>query len=66
MEDALKEGSKWIRSEGAHAEADEIEDQQKVMEGIINPIFSKLYGAGGGSGGGEDHDDLSADDKDEL
>ena len=36
------------------------------MEGIINPIFSKLYGSGGGSGGGEDHDDLSADEKDEL
>jgi len=67
VEDALKEGSKWIRSDGAHAEAEEIEDQQKVMEGIINPIFSKLYGSGGGSGGGgEDHDDLSADDKDEL
>lgn len=63
VEDALKEGSKWIRSEGAHAEAEEIEDQQKVMENIINPIFAKLYA--GGAGGGE-HDDLDADDRDEL
>jgi len=66
VEDALKSGSKWLRSEGVQADADEIEDQQKTLEAIVNPIFAKLYGAGGGGGGGEDEDDLSMDDHDEL
>jgi len=64
VEDALKEGGKWIRSEGAHAEPDEIDEQKKSLESIINPIFSKLYG--GGRGKKDEEDDLSMDDSNEL
>ncbi len=59
-------GSKWLRSEGAHADADEIEEQQKTVEGIVNPIFAKLYGAGGRGGGGAEEEEESMDDHDEL
>jgi len=65
VEDALKEGGKWIRSEGAHAEPDEIDEQKKSLESIINPIFSKLYGGGRGKKESDD-DDLSMDDSNEL
>eukprot|EP00960_Hanusia_phi_P049171 759407-Hanusia_phi.AAC.7 len=65
VEDALKQGSKWLRQEGSTAEADEIQDHQKHIEKIVNPIFAKLYGATGGRKASED-DDLSMDDHGEL
>ena len=64
VEDALKEGGKWIRSEGSHAEPDEIEEQKKSLESVINPIFAKLYG--GGRGRKDEDEDLSMDDSNEL
>jgi len=64
VEDALKEGTKWMRTEGSHADPDEIDQHKKDLEGIINPIFSKLYG--GGRGKKEEDEDLSMDDSNEL
>ena len=66
VEDALKEGGKWIRAEGSHADPDEIDEQKKSMESVINPIFAKLYGGGGGRGRKDEDDDLSMDDSNEL
>ena len=66
LEDALKEGGKWIRAEGSHADPDEIDEQKKSMESVINPIFAKLYGGGGGRGRKDEDDDLSMDDSNEL
>lgn len=63
VEDALKEGSKWMRTEGSHADPDEIDEQKKSLESIINPIFSKLYG---GRGRKDEDEDLSMDDSNEL
>jgi len=44
---------------------DAFEEKQKELEGVVNPIFAKLYAGGGGggsSGGGDDdydnHDEL--------
>ncbi|EKX41604.1 heat shock protein 70, ER luminal [Guillardia theta CCMP2712] len=65
VEDALKQGNKWLRQEGNTAEADEIQDHQKHIEKIVNPIFAKLYGAAGGRRASED-EDLSMDDHGEL
>ncbi|EGD81023.1 heat shock protein 70kDa [Salpingoeca rosetta] len=41
----------WLDSNPS-AEKDEIEHQQKELEGVANPIMSKLYAEGGAPGGG--------------
>jgi len=51
IETAVDEALKWVEANpGAHAE--EYESQQKTLEGIFNPIVTKLYGAGAGGEGG--------------
>merc|ERR1711861_61884 len=49
--DAVEEGIKWV---DASVDADEeaMKNKQKEVEGICNPIISKLYGAGGAPPGG--------------
>merc|ERR1711912_125345 len=49
--DAVEEGIKW--SDGnANADEDKFKNKQKEIEGICNPIISKLYQAGGAPPGG--------------
>merc|ERR1712096_228000 len=61
--EALKDGQSWLDS-NPEADAEEIKEKQKEVEGICAPIVSKYYqgGAGGGGGGGgeeeEAHDEL--------
>merc|ERR1712157_19676 len=64
--DALKDGQSWIDS-NPEADAEEIKEKHKEVEGICAPIISKYYGAGGSGGGGagdagedeeEAHDEL--------
>merc|ERR1712216_729708 len=64
--DALKDGQSWIDS-NPEADAEEVKEKHKEIEGICAPIISKYYGAGGGGGGGgggeedeeeEAHDEL--------
>merc|ERR1711896_108416 len=64
--DALKDGQSWLDS-NPEADAEEIKEKHKEIEGICAPIVSKYYGAGGGGGGGagggeeeedEAHDEL--------
>merc|ERR1712203_43920 len=62
--DALKDGQSWLDS-NPEADAEEIKEKHKEVEGICAPIISKYYGAGGGGGGGaydededEAHDEL--------
>merc|ERR1712134_140693 len=50
--EALKDGQSWLDS-NPEADAEEIKEKQKEVEGICAPIVSKYYGAGGGGGGGE-------------
>lgn len=64
---ALKEGEDWMTSH-PDSDAQEYRDKLKEIEGICNPIISKLYGGApgsdpnaGGAPGGEDfssHDEL--------
>uniref|UniRef100_A0A0K0FK95 Heat shock 70 kDa protein 1A/1B (inferred by orthology to a human protein) n=1 Tax=Strongyloides venezuelensis TaxID=75913 RepID=A0A0K0FK95_STRVS len=41
----------WLESNQS-AEKEEFEDRQKELEGICNPIITKMYGAAGGAPGG--------------
>merc|ERR1712178_35514 len=58
--DAVEEGIKWVDA-SVDADEDALKEKQKEVEGICNPIISKLYqaggappGAGGAPEGGED------------
>merc|ERR1711907_510004 len=59
--DAIKDGQEWMDS-NPEADAEEIKDKHKEIEGICAPIISKYYGQGGGGGGGDD----SGEDEDEA
>merc|ERR1712072_656150 len=50
--DAIKDGQEWLDS-NPEADAEEIKEKHKEVEGICAPIVSKHYQAGGGGGGGE-------------
>merc|ERR1712178_182486 len=54
--EALKDGQSWLDS-NPEADAEEIKEKQKEVEGICAPIVSKYYQAGGGGGGGMDEED---------
>merc|ERR1719317_567887 len=50
--DKCDDAIKWLDANQT-AEKDEYEDKQKELEGVCNPIISKMYqGAGGPQGGG--------------
>jgi len=50
MESEVEKAIEWLDSNQL-AETDEFEDKLKELEGICNPIMSKLYQAGGGMPG---------------
>merc|ERR1712070_1207761 len=62
--DALKDGQSWIDS-NPEADAEEVKEKHKEVEGICAPIIPKYYGAGGGGGGdaGGDEDEEEAHDE---
>merc|ERR1712013_499750 len=60
--DALKDGQSWLDS-NPEADAEEIKEKHKEIEGICAPIISKYYGGGGGGGGGGDEDEDEAHDE---
>merc|ERR1712050_535007 len=65
--DALKDGQSWLDS-NPEADAEEIKEKHKEIEGICAPIVSKYYGAGGGGGGmgGDAGDEDEEEAHDEL
>merc|ERR1719201_1425190 len=63
LEEAVKETLDWL-DENDDADVEEFEEKQKELEGIANPIMSKIYKNGGGGGGGEGGDDDDEDDED--
>jgi len=60
--EALKDGQSWLDS-NPEADAEEIKEKQKEVEGICAPIVSKYYQGGGGGGGGSDEDEDEAHDE---
>jgi len=78
IEDAVKEALEWVES-NPDADKDEYASKLKELEGITNPIITKLYqqaggapggtpgaGAGASSGGSYYEDDNDVPDHDEL
>merc|ERR1719263_1990640 len=67
VRDAMEDGQDWLSS-NPDADAEDIKEKQKEIEGICAPIISKHYGGGAGAGGmgGEDGDDEEDDSHDEL
>merc|ERR1712037_54530 len=65
IQDALKDGQSWLDS-NPEADAEEIKEKHKEVEGICAPIVSKYYGAGGGGGGGGGDEDEEDEAHDEL
>merc|ERR1711920_1126579 len=63
--DALKDGQSWLDSNPG-ADAEEIKEKHKEVEGICAPIVSKYYGAGGGGGGGDGGEEDEDEAPDEL
>jgi len=64
VDDAIKDGQDWLAS-NPEADAEEIKEKHKEVEGICAPIVSKYYGAGGGGGGeaGGEEDEEEAHDE---
>jgi len=56
--EAIKEGEEWLQS-NPEADAEEVKEKHKEIEGVCAPIVSKYYqgGAGGDGGGDEDEDE---------
>jgi len=51
INDKCDEAIKWLDANQL-AEVEEFSDKQKEVEGVCNPIITKLYQAGGGMPGG--------------
>merc|ERR1712167_561178 len=51
IEDKVQEVMQWLET-AEHAEKEEFESMQKDLEGVCNPIMTKMYQAGGGAEGG--------------
>merc|ERR1712196_402255 len=60
LEEAVKEALDWL-DENDDAVVEEFEEKQKELEGIANPIMSKVYQQGGAGGEGDDFDDEDED-----
>jgi len=64
VREAMEDGQSWMDS-NAEADAEDIKEKHKEVEGICAPIISKYYGAGGagagGAGGDDDEDDEAHD-----
>ena len=56
----VKEKTEWLDANSATASLEDFEEAKAEIENIVNPITSKLYGAGGSGSGDEvpNHDEL--------
>jgi len=65
IDDAIKDGQDWLSS-NPEADAEEIKEKQKEIEGICSPIIQKYYQGSGGGGESADDDDDDDEAHDEL
>jgi len=67
VQEAMSDGMSWLEN-NPEAEAEDIKEKHKEVEGVCAPIISKHYQAGGAGGGapGEDGGDDEDDAHDEL
>jgi heat shock protein 5 len=67
LQDLCSEASKWMEEHHDSATKDDYDEKRAEIEGVANPIISKVYGGGGGAAGGAgDSDDDEEDVHDEL
>jgi heat shock protein 5 len=64
VQEAMSDGMSWMEN-NPEAEAEDIKEKHKEVEGVCAPIISKHYqgGAGGGAGGEEDDEEDDAHDE---
>ncbi|CAD7960230.1 unnamed protein product [Amoebophrya sp. A25] len=65
VKEAMEDGQSWMDS-NPEADAEDIKEKHKEVEGICAPVISKYYGAGGAGGaegGAEEDDDDEAHDE---
>jgi heat shock protein 5 len=60
---AVKDTTDWIEENGQSASVEDLEEKLTEVQGIVNPITTKLYSAAGGDAGDEEdpiknHDEL--------
>merc|ERR1712146_561405 len=63
VKEAMEDGQSWMDS-NPEADAEDIKEKHKEVEGICAPIISKYYGqggAGGGTGGGDEDEEEAHD-----
>merc|ERR1711935_706568 len=65
IEEAIKDVLEWL-DDNQDAEKEEYEEKLKEVEGVCNPIVSKVYQQGGDDDAGSYGDDDDDDDHDEL
>ncbi|KAK3265581.1 luminal-binding protein [Cymbomonas tetramitiformis] len=65
IEEAVKEGLEWL-DDNADAEKEEYEEKLKEVEGVCNPIVSKVYAESGGGEGAEEEEEDDFDMHDDL
>ncbi|TFK19373.1 heat shock protein 70 [Coprinopsis marcescibilis] len=61
----IKETTDWIDEHGSSASTEDLEEKLAEVQGVINPITSKLYSQGGSGSSPEDDENLNRD-HDEL
>jgi heat shock protein 5 len=66
IEEEVKKVLEWLE-ENPDAEKEAYDEKKEELEGVANPIMSKIYeGAGGDGGGAEEEEDDDLPDHDEL
>jgi len=61
IEEAVNEAIDWL-DENADADKEELEEKLKEVEGVCNPIVSKIYQESGGGDDDDDDDEFGGDD----
>ncbi|KAL9710559.1 ATPase with role in protein import into the ER [Leucoagaricus gongylophorus] len=64
--DAVKEATEWIDENGSTASVEDLEEKLAEVQGIVNPITTKLYSGGSSGSSSADDDEESGFDHDEL
>ncbi len=49
----MADGIQWLEAEGDDADTETLKGKMKEVEGIVQPIFVRLYNAGSDSGAAE-------------
>merc|ERR1712146_389118 len=57
LEDAVADALEWLEENGDEADAEEINEKLKELEGVANPIVSSVYGAADDGGSFDDEDE---------